>query len=178
MSTNSSFRELAAILDDPRLRIVVVPERVAPSAIYDLHYRLAVLACVFVHASGREGPGLREMSAPRMKLWQFVACRPWLLPVLKEWSENRGDAQRSLLSSQRLRRGFLGDTMYDDVTSFLVARGVLARYRSNVVEGPHVDALFSLDSVSASLGVFAVERQLIIHDLPAIKITNQMLEGW
>lgn len=127
MPNSNSLRELAGLLDDPRLRIVVVPERVAPSTIYDLQYRLVVIACVFVHSSEVEGDGLRQVSAPRMKLSQFVACRPWLFPVLRDWSDNRRNAQRSLLSSQRLRRGFLGDTMYDDVTSFLAARGVLAR---------------------------------------------------
>jgi hypothetical protein len=41
--------------------------------------------------------------------------RPWLLPVIQQWSNSKRDHQASLLVPQHLRRGYLADSMFDDV---------------------------------------------------------------
>src|SRR6202049_295348 len=99
---------------------VVAPERLAPSAIYDLQYRMAVTASTFEMHSKPHGMNQRRIHAARLKLLQFVASRPRLLAVLRNWSKAQHDAQLSISTSQRLRRGFLGDQMHEDVVTFLV----------------------------------------------------------
>ena len=107
-----------------RAQPVVVPERLAPSAIYDLQYRVAVIASALEMHAKPYGLNQRRIHAARLKLLQFIACRPRLLGMFRSWSQAQHDAQLSFATSQRLRRGFLGDQMHEDVVALLVARGV------------------------------------------------------
>src|SRR5690606_4111004 len=116
----------------------------APSAIYDLQYRLTVVACAFVRHARTDVLGNLRMQAARLKLYQFVACRPRLLPVVKEWSKHRSDAQLSMLSSQALRRGFLSDQMHDDVIAFLVARNSLIHANQYLASGPDFGTIVAI----------------------------------
>ena len=155
----------------------VNPERVAPSSIYDLQYRIAVIASAFEIHAKQFALTARRIQSVRLKLLQFIACRPTLTQMVEEWSKIQYDAQLSLALSQRLRRGFLGDQMHDDVVSFLVARGELIRSSQYLVTSPEKHMLRGLHTANVENGLFSVERQVLAR-LSTIRITNSMLEGW
>jgi len=154
---------------------IIVPERLAPSAFYDLQYRLFVIAAAFeIH--GDSPLGQRRINATRLKLLQFIAMRPWLLSMVRQWSAARNDAQVSFFS-QRLRRGFLGDTMHDNVIGFLVARGILVWSGKFLTAGKVIGQLQELFTDAVGLNLFSTERATL-EELKDIRITNDMLEGW
>ena len=125
MPIESSVSALSRLLAASEASPYVRPERVAPSTFYDLDYRICVLAaCFAVHAKEDES-GFKKMYSARLKLFQFIAIRRWLLPTALDWSKSRNHPERSVWSSQSLRRGFLGDTMYDEVIDYLVAAGLM-----------------------------------------------------
>jgi hypothetical protein len=174
--TSDSFHILAGLLAG-RAQPVINPERLAPSAFYDLQYRIFLIAATFeVHAKPFS-LDRRRIHAARLKLLQFIACRPWLLEMLRSWSAAQGDAQLSIISSQRLQRGFLGDQMHDDVVSLLVARGILVRIETHITSGDNFGLLTELYSMSIKQGLFSDERTAL-DELLDVKITNAMLEGW
>jgi len=177
MSDFDPLRAISGLLSTVKATLVVAPDRFAPSTIYDVNYRVAVIACAFEKHARADVASGRRMQAARLKLYQFVATRPWLLPVLSDWLESDQDPQRSLLASQRLRRGFLGDTMHDDVIGFLVARRVLARLGKYVTPGTNFGWLSTLCNALREAQLFVAERD-VIDRVPDSKITNNMLEGW
>ena len=73
------IHQLAALLQDGKAEPVIVPARLAPSAIYDVEYRTAIVALVFERFAKAVGSTEhRKMSSARLKLLQFVTLRPWL----------------------------------------------------------------------------------------------------
>ena len=97
MPTESNVSILSELLSTSIASPYAKPERLAPSALYDLDYRVCVIcACFHSHAKSDE-PGFKKINAARLKLLQFIAIRSWLLPVVKEWSESRDDPQRSVV---------------------------------------------------------------------------------
>ena len=171
----TSVQQLAELLTD-HAKPVIRPQRLAPSPIYDLDYRMAVLAlAIRIHGTPTADASLRIDSA-RMKLLQFVAQRPGLMPVVTRWA-TKGASKDSLLgSSQRLRRGYMGDGTYDHVVDFMTANGIV-RW-----DGKYLAALSSNSYISAVLeaseknGMFASERAVLL-ELKSLRITNAMLEG-
>ena len=128
MSANSPIGKLAAWLDAVGAQPDITPERLAPSTVYDLEYRVLIVAMAFqIHATSDRYSSRPRIQSRRLKLLQFVAMRPWLVSVIREWSLSRRVAQRSLDSEEGLKRGFISDTMHDDVIDFLVAAGALRR---------------------------------------------------
>jgi hypothetical protein len=103
--------------------------------------------------------------------------RPWLVSVIGEWSLSRHNAQRSLDSEEGLRRGFISDTMHDDVLDFLVAARALRREELYVVAGTNSSVISDLYSGALGPSLFGDELTAL-HQLKAIVITNEMLEGW
>jgi hypothetical protein len=170
------LHEIGELLSNRALP-VIAPERLAPSAIYDLQYRMAVFASAFEIHAKPYAFGQRRIHSARLKLLQFIACRPWLVGMVRKWSEARYDAQLSLATSQRLRRGFLSDQMHEDVVAFLVARGVLDRSGAHLITSAHGDFLTRLHLTNIKEDLFSVERT-VLKDLLAVQITNPMLEGW
>lgn len=160
-----------------RARPVIALERLAPSATYDLQYRIAVIAAAFELHAKPAGQSDRRILAPRLKLLQFIACRPWLLDMVRKWSKAQGDAQLLLATSQRLRHGYLGDQTHEEVISFLIARGMLAWSAPHVRKGPGYEWLRQVYAASAEQELFCAERA-VLKDLLGIRITNPMLEGW
>src|ERR1022692_4701522 len=126
------FRSIAELLRSGSAQPLIYPERVAPSAVYDLNYRISVIALGFDFHAKSESSGNRRIRTALLKLLQFVAVRPWLIPMLMDWKRAEAEPQLSMLTSQKERRGFLTDLMHDDVIEYLVARQVLKRgpYRS------------------------------------------------
>ena len=119
------------------------------------------------------------MRSDKLKFLQFIAIRPWLTSVVGEWSKTRGNAQQSMLTSDRLRRGFLADTTQERVLDFLVAASVLSRHPNgtHVVNGRSGGLIDGLAAEVARQGLFASERAALV-ELEAITITTEMLEGW
>jgi hypothetical protein len=146
--SHSAIVTLSALLEEshakPKMRI----ERLALSGIYDLDYRVFVVAAAFERHAKHAPPIGRRIHATKLKLLQFIAIRPRLLPIIKEWSAAKREEELSF-TTQDLRRGFLGDQMFDSVVAFLVA---------------------------IETGLFELERQTI-ETLSDIKITVRMLEG-
>ncbi len=114
------------------------PQRIAPSTFYDLQYRMFVISACLSIGGKLEGV-FQRLAGPKMRLLQFIAMRPWLLCVVEEWSASRKDAQRSLQSSQSLRRGFLSDGMHDNVVDYLVASGQLFKQGGQLQHPYHLE---------------------------------------
>ena len=160
-----------------RAHPVISPERLAPSSIYDLHYRMAVVAAALELHAKASVAGERRMLAARLKFLQFIACRPWLLDMVRHWSKAQRDAHLLLGTSQRLRYGYLGDQMHEEVIVFLVARGILEWTGAHVKAGPYAEWLRELHAESVARGLFSAERSALT-ELLTIRITTAMLEGW
>ena len=172
----NALRLLGDLLQSAKATPVIRENRVAPSTVYDLDYRIMVTACAF-HLHAKPYADGRRIRTPKLKLLQFVAIRPWLLPVVEEWSRARRDAQVSMLTSQRLRRGFLGDRMHESVLELLVAKSVLVRQPSHVRAGIHISQIEELYREAVASNLFTAERQ-VLAALEHIAVTEQMLEGW
>jgi hypothetical protein len=177
MPTESNVSILSELLSKSIASPYAKPERLAPSALYDLDYRVCVIcACFHSHAKSDE-PGFKKINAARLKLLQFIAIRSWLLPVVKEWSESRDDPQRSAWSSQSLRRGFLGDAMHDEVIDYMVAGGLLLKAQSHLTTLGANSRVESIYNEILTSELFVRERK-VLTNLENIRITNAMLEGW
>jgi hypothetical protein len=172
------IHELAGLLRDSSAKPVIVPARLAPSALYDVEYRTAVIALVFARFARTIAPStLRKLSAAKLKLMQFIVLRPWLLPAIKEWSEVGPHEGLAFAYSIRIRRGFLSDSAHDDVINYLTACRILNRQDTQVVEGEQIGILVAVAKSVMDENLFSGELK-VIDDLDNITISNQMLEGW
>jgi hypothetical protein len=150
----------------------------APSTIYDLEYRVLIVAMAFeIHAARDRFSSLPRIQARRLKLLQFVAMRPWLVTIIREWSASRRHAQRSLDYEEGLRRGFISDTMHESVMEFLVAAGALRRDDAYILPGAKPSILADLHTEVQGRSLFQSEAKALT-ELKSIVITNEMLEGW
>lgn len=175
---SKAIQNLATLLQGSTAKPVLVPSRLAPSAIYDLQYRAAVICLVFeAFAKPQRGSIEPKISAARMRFLQFVSIRPWLLPAIREWSEESGQVPLNLAYSTRIRRGFLSDTAYDDVMNFLVACQMFIREGGQIALGAKGEQVRNIVGAIEEQGLFVSERQAVSL-LDDIKITNNMLEGW
>ena len=158
MSNNSPLERLAALLAAVGAQPDLTPERLAPSTVYDLEYRVLIVAMAFqIHAAPDKYSIRPRIQGRRLKLLQFIAMRPWLVSAIREWSLSRHDAQRSMDGEEGLRRGFISDTMHDEVMDFLVAAGALRREDSYVVPGTNASVIFDLYSEALERSLFGAE---------------------
>jgi len=172
------LEQLAALLQGVRAEPVIVPSRLAPSAIYDVDYRTAIVSLVFEQfAKPAPLPGQRRIASARLKLLQFITLRPWLLPAMRQWSNAGKQTDFAFGHAMRIRRGFLSDTAHDDVINYLVACGQLTRFETQIVSGAHGDAMKKVAESIKEHDFFRSERG-VIEQLANISITNEMLEGW
>jgi hypothetical protein len=172
------IQELAALLQESAAKPVIVPSRLAPSTIYDVEYRTALIGLVFEKFAKPFGPvGHRRISAARLKLLQFITIRPWLLPAIREWSKGTEQGSLAFAHSIRIRRGFLSDTAHDDVMNYLGACDIFFRHESHIVSGQNSKTLGRIVESILKDDLFAAERK-VIEELGAVRITNEMLEGW
>jgi hypothetical protein len=156
---------------------VLAPERVAPSTIYDLQYRVIINALVFERLAKSYQGSVPRVQAAKQKLAQFVAIRPWLVSVVRDWSATQHVPQLSMNVSQRLRRGFLGDAMHESVMEFLIAGGVFRRDGAHLSAGANGQLVEKWTNAALTAELFSAERAAI-EQLSTITITNAMLEGW
>ena len=82
----SASRDLDVLLRGGDVVTVVNLARSAPSAIYDLQYRLTVTAFAFALRAKTNDAGRLWIRSAELKLVQFVAIRPWLVMVVREWA--------------------------------------------------------------------------------------------
>ena len=175
---SKAIESLAALLQGSGAKPLLVPSRLAPSAIYDLEYRTTVISLVFrafATAHGDDVDG--KMSAARLKFLQFITIRPWLLPAIREWSAESGQGSLGLAYSVRIRRGFLSDTAHEDVMNFLVACRLFIREGSQITLGVKGDEIGKIVGEVQKAELFLSERETLA-ELGNVKITNNMLEGW
>lgn len=178
MANDRPLERLATLLTASGALPDFNPDRLAPSTIYDLEYRVLVVAMVFqMHAATDRFSSRPRIQGRRLKLLQFIAMRPWLVPVIRGWSGSRRDAQRSLDYQEGLRRGFISDTMHESVMDFLAAAGALRREELFVIPGAKSSIIFDLYSEAQNRELFRSEVAAL-NDLKDIVITNEMLEGW
>lgn len=103
--------------------------------------------------------------------------RPWLVGVVRDWSETQHVPRLSMVLSQPLRRGFLGNEMHESVVAYLVAAGALRHDGAHLAAGANVHVLARWAAAAREGNLFSTERAAIDR-LSEIKITNAMLEGW
>ena len=176
MPNQAPFQTLADLLGGSSAKPVIESARFAPSTIYDLEYRIVVVACAFDLHSKTISEAVRRIQGIRLKLMQFIAVRPWLLPVVRDWAASRKEPQLHLLASRSLRRGFLGDEMHDKVIDYLVAHDALRRDNAFLVANSSSTFLSRL-TVSVNKANLFVEERRVLQDLVKLRITNSMLEG-
>jgi len=178
MATTSPIARLAALLATSNAEPEITAERLVPSTLYDLDYRVVIVAAAFqMHAVADRFSPRPRIQNTRLKLLQFVAMRPWLLPTIRHWSANRGDSLRLIDGEEGLRKGFMTDTMHDKVMQFIAASGALRREEVYVVPGIKPDVLQGLRSVAESNSLFRSEIAAL-SEMLSITVTNDMLEGW
>ena len=175
MPEKDPIHALAELLRASEVPLAVFRDRFARSAFYDPYYRIMVIAAV-LGIFGKEGAsGQRSIQGSRLKLLQFIGSRPWLLAMVQEWSSTRNSGRFSVLSPQRIRRGFLGDTTHDQVVDLLAAHGVLIRAKGKLIASD-AGPLGSLYELAVRRELFVAERETLV-ELSGITIVNKMLEG-
>ena len=177
MTNHTTLEALAKLLGEVDAIPVIRPTRFAPSTLYDIDYRLAVVACAFdVHSeSNPRGKGRRIRTAA-LKLLQFVAARPWLLPAVQEWVAVYKDSQRKLLAPHSLRRGFVGDQTHDRIILYLTAQDAFRRDKGFLVESARSAVLLDLVVAIKEANLFEEERR-VLGELSGTRLTVKMLEG-
>jgi hypothetical protein len=173
MPERAAIETLSALLQSSQAQPRVRTERLVPSAIYDLDYRIFVIAAAFeLHA--KEAPPIRRrIHATKLKLLQFIAIRPRLMSFIRSWSAAGDD---ETFAAYDLRRGFLGDRMYDAVVAFLVARGALEWMGTHLAAGSNAELLANIYTAAVSADLFVSERRTL-EELAHVRVTVRMLEG-
>ncbi len=179
MSEISTIAVLASMLQAAGATAHVSPRRLARSTIHDLQYRVLIVGMAFkLHAEpDRYSEGLPRLQTRRLKLIQFVAIRPWLVETIEQWSANAKTAQKSFSTEEDLRRGFIGDTVHENVIELLLASKALYQSDRFLLPGDRYSNIIDMHRDICQHGLF-VREQEAIKSLKEIKITNAMLEGW
>ena len=176
MTDRTTLETLADLLDRAHATPVIQLTRLAPSTIYDIDYRLAIVACAFdTHSKKFSGQG-RRVRAIWLKLVQFVATRPWLLPVVQNWAAGTKNPQRDLLMPQSLRRGFIDDRTHDSIVLFLTACDAFRQEKGFLIASARSALLSEWVAVVKEDNLFQEERR-VLTELASTRPTMKMLEG-
>lgn len=175
------WQDLATLLREakavPRLRA----ESIIPSSIYDPLYRVVTIGLA-MRACGKASPdtGLPMLNAAKLKLCQFVAIRPQLLPSLRDWiSAHEGGERPSLDGWAQFPRGYAADSLHESVLTYLVAIGELVREGHNlyVTKLESKPGLLSrLVETVDQMDTFQGERK-VLQELSTMRITLKMLRA-
>lgn len=175
MSNESDpVQELAAMLQEVGASPRVRPERLARSTLYDLDYHVAVIACVFLTVAGDETAMRPCIQAHWLKVLQFIAVRPSLLPDFLIWAGTR--RHQDLDTWQRMPRGYLGDTTHDRTVELLVAGGLLAREGEALVAGSRFADLRRIYNDLVSGNLLCSERNALL-ELSLTRPNKTLLKG-
>ncbi len=167
-------QELAALLRDVGASARVRTERIARSTLYDLDYHVALISCVFSIAAGDEKAASPRMVGHWLKILQFVAVRPSLLPDFRIWAVTR--RHQDLDIWQRMPRGYLGDSTHDRTVELLVAGAVLVRQGDELVPGSRFAALRRVYEDLIRSDLLRSERATLA-ELATISVNKTLLKG-
>lgn len=169
-SESDPVQELAAVLREVGASPRVRADRVVRSTLYDLDYRVALIACVFFIARANT----RRVVAHWLKILQFVAVRPTLLPSFQVWAATR--RHQDLDTWQKMPRGYLGDNTHDRTVELLVAAGVLAREGDELLEGGRFAELRELYDDLVARDLLRSERATLLK-LSNTRVNKTLLKG-
>lgn len=149
---------------------------VAPSSIYDPLFRTMVIALTMKMCGKPVAEGGHSLHEAKLKLFQFVAIHPELLPSLRLWVDAHAQGERpSLEGWARFPRGYAADTLHERVLTYLVATGECRRVGTGLVTRADAPGLlFSLADDAQTKESFNVERACL-QELSEMKITLKML---
>lgn len=171
-------RELTALLREanavPRIR----EESFALSAMYDSTYRAIVLGLALeTCAKKRAGENEARLHDAKLKLFQFVAVHPELMPSLRGWLRAHQEGQRPSLNGwARFPRGYAADRLYERVVTYLVATGELGRDGAHVWLRQRDGLLSNLIRVVVAGDAFTRERA-VLNEFATVKLTMKMLSA-
>lgn len=167
------FGQLGDLLAAANAQLSIAPKISTRSTIYDLDYRISIIACAMQSLSKTNASGVREVLANWLKLAQFTAMRPALLSHFLEWFDDR---KQPTLASQRWRRGFVGDRIHDSVIDFLCAEGAVRRDGDLLLSGPRYAMLSDIAEIVRTSDVFRDER-FILAKFSEFRPIKAMLSG-
>jgi hypothetical protein len=167
-------RELAAVLREAGASARVRPERIARSTLYDLDYHVALIASVFFIAARDEAANAYRLVAHWLKILQFIAVRPSLLPDFQIWAGTR--RHQNLDTWQRMPRGYLGDSTHDRTVEMLVAAGMLAREGDALVAGSRFADLKRIYDDLVGRDLLRSERAALV-ELARARVNKTLLKG-
>jgi len=175
VAERSAVSQLADLLGG-HAKPIIRPQRLAPATIYDIDYRMAVVALtIHMHGAKTEEGELRIDSA-RLKLFQFIAQRPNMLPAMKNWARSKHASGLLPDSSQRLRRGYLGDSTYEQVVEYMIACKMLRADGRYFISEKASRYISEIIAVAEGQEMFVSERTTL-QDLTELRMTIAMLEG-
>jgi hypothetical protein len=173
-SESDPLRELAAVLREAGASARVRPERIVRSTLYDLDYHVALIACVFFIAAGDEAASSRRVVSHWLKILEFIAVRPSLLPDFQIWAGMR--RHQDLDTWQRMPRGYLGDSTHDRTVELLVAGGMLAREGDALVAGSRFADLRRIYDDLVAGNLLSSERATLL-ELSHTRVNKTLLQG-
>lgn len=174
MAEPDKIHALTAMLHEIGATPRVAPERVVRSTLYDLDYHLALVACAFAINAVQRTDGTSAIVAHWLKLLQFVAVRPALLPDVQRWAKGR--LHPDVDAWQAMPRGYLGDRTHDRTVEYLIATGALHRMPDGLQSGPRFDILQQLHADVVMRDVLVSERR-VLKALTEIQVNKTMLKG-
>lgn len=163
-------QELAELLREAGVSPRVRPERVVRSTLYDLDYHVALIACVFFITTAAP----HRVVAHWLKILQFIAVRPTLLPSFQIWAAKR--RRQDLDTWQKMPRGYVGDRTHDRTVELLVATGVLVREGEELVEGTSFVNLRGIYENLVAKKLLCSERATLL-DLSKTRVNKTLLKG-
>jgi hypothetical protein len=167
------FGQLADLLAAAKAPLSIAPKVSTRSTIYDLDYRVAIVACAMQQLSTSDLLGHRKIIANWLKLAQFTAMRPALLSHVLEWIEDR---KSTTLVSERWRRGFVGDGVHDAVIEFLAAQGIVRRQEDLLLSGERYAVLADIETTVRANKAFINEREVLTR-FSTLRPIKAMLSG-
>lgn len=174
MPDTDKVQALAAMLREIGAAPRVSPERVVRSTLYDLDYHVALVACAFFINGEKRTDGTRSLVTHWLKLLQFIAVRPALLPDVQRWAKGR--LHPDLDAWQAMPRGYLGDRTHDRTVELLVASGLLYRMPANLQGGERFHMLENLYGDIDARQLLQSERA-VLHVMAEIPVNRTMLRG-
>jgi len=173
-SDSDPVRELTAVLREAGASPRVRPERIVRSTLYDLDYHVALIACVFFITLDNEVAISRRVAAHWLKILQFIAVRPTLLPNFQLWATTR--RHQDLDTWQLMPRGYVGDITHDRTVELLVAGGVLLREGDALVPGNRFADLRQIYHALVTRNLLESERSTLLK-LSDLRENKTLLKG-
>ena len=174
MPDTDKVQALAAVLREIGATPRVAPERVVRSTLYDLDYHVALVACAFFINGDKRTDGTRSLVTHWLKLLQFIAVRPALLPDVQRWAKGR--LHPDLDVWQAMPRGYLGDRTHDRTVELLIANGVVYRMPAELQGGERFGILERLYTDIEARALLQSERD-VLRKMAEIPVNRTMLRG-